>query len=313
MKSFLSFVILLFSVSADALETIVDRGEAGVIRVCQTEKAKYAFRIDLANLILAKTARVYGKSEIVPFRREEQSISQNRCIELLKSKRLDLLYLPPKGSLLSNFSYIPFDIHAGMLGYRVFLIRKHNAADFKEVKNLADLRAYTGGFGKQWGDFNVFALNKLPVEGAANSSVLMKMLRHNRFDYFHRGLHEAWAELEASPEFARDLMVEERLALRYPFQVFFWFHKDNKYLKQRFETGLLLTLQDGSYRTLFNEHFGSLVEKAKLHQRTIIDIDYPMLDEVKQWLGDKAIEPFWLNTSITSPETPEPTGTESER
>lgn len=234
---------------------------------------------------------------MVTFRREDLSISQNRCIELLKGKRLDLLYLPPKKSLLTNFSYIPFDIHAGMLGYRVFLIRKHQAPDFQRIQTLDDLRSFTGGFGKQWGDFKVFALNRLPVEGAANSSVLMKMLRHNRFDYFHRGLHEAWAELEASPELAHDLMVEESIALRYPFQVFYWFHKDNEYLKQRFERGLLLVLQDGSYRALFKTYFSGLVDEAKLHQRTIIDIEYPMLDEVKQWLGDKPIEPFWLEPS----------------
>ncbi|WP_284381220.1 hypothetical protein [Litoribrevibacter albus] len=294
----LSILILfsstVLSTEAHSNEVLSDMGEAGVVRVCQIEQAKYGFRIDLANLILSKTASHYGESQLIRFRKEEAGVSQNRCIELLKMKRIDLLYLPPKDALISNFDFIPFDIHAGMLGYRVFLIRETDVERFKKVKTIEDLRSFTGGFGSQWGDFKVFGLNDLPVVGAANTKVLLTMLKHDRFDYFHRGLHEAWNELQAQSDQTKGLIVEKHLALRYPFQVFYWFHKDNDYLKERFEKGLLLVLQDGSYRQLFRKHFDDIVTRANLRNRTIIDIDYPMSDEVRKWLGDDALTPFWL-------------------
>jgi hypothetical protein len=291
-------VILLFVVffvtGAQAHEQATDLTNTGSVRVCQLERAKYGYRIDLANLILSKTSTQYGSSTLHPYRKEELTASQNRCIELLKTKRVDLLYLPPKPALLEHFDYIPFDIHAGMLGYRVFLIRKQDESKFSKVKTLEDLRSFTGGFGSQWGDFKIFGLNDLPVVGAANTGVLMKMLRHGRFHYFHRGLHEAWAELEAQPDLSEEIMVEPNLALRYPFQVFFWFHKDSQHLKERFKTGILLAIQDGSFKTLFKQYFDPIVTKAKLNERNIIDISYPIPDEVKVWLGESAIEPFWL-------------------
>ena len=292
--SVLSIFLFSLTVSAENLQT--DDKQKAQISVCQTEEAKYGFRIELANLLLKKTASYYGKAHLAPFREETLSISQDRCMVLLEQQKVDVLYLPPKTELLSRFDYIPFDMHAGMLGYRVFLIREEDKAKFKQVRTLEDLRNFTGGFGSQWGDFKVFGLNDLPVVGAANTSVLMNMLQHGRFDYFHRGLHEAWAELAFETQQNAGLVVEESLALRYPFQVYFWFHPENQKLKQRFETGLILALQDGSYHRLFSEYFDDAVQKAGLDKRTIIDIEYPVSSEVSHWVSEVNHPPFWIET-----------------
>ncbi|GAA3935187.1 hypothetical protein [Litoribacillus peritrichatus] len=290
MQYLILVVVFLYSSMAFPNED----GSITPVRVCQVEKAKYLFRIDLANLILAKTAPVYGDARVTPFRKETSTVSQDRCVVLLKQQQVDLLYLPPKDNLLESFDYIPFDIHAGMLGYRVFIIRENDQRRFDQVESLDDLRRFVGGFGSQWGDFKVFGLNDLPVIGAANTSVLLNMLNHERFDYFHRGLHEAWAEVEANNSKLPNLSVETGLTLRYPFQVYYWFNPSNTELKQRFETGLLLVLQDGSYHALFKEYFQKTVKRARLAERKTINIKYPLPQKSDNWVTEVNHTPFWV-------------------
>lgn len=244
----------------------------GDVRVCQKEPAKYKYRIELANLILSKTEEMYGKSKII-FNGEDDP-AQARCLDQLMKGRIDLAYLPPTEERLKKFSVILTDIHCGMLGFRVFLINKEDANRFASVKTLDDLRKITGGFGNQWADFKIFALNKLPVVGAATHHTLLKMLAGKRFDYFHRGLHEAWAEIDVHPDLP--IMVEETIALVYNFPVYYFFNENNQQLKKRFEEGIAIIKKDGSFKKLFLANFGKYAVKADLKNRTIIHIKYPM-------------------------------------
>lgn len=263
MRNFVVFLYLLLSSNAWATDIVVG----------QTEKEKYRYRIELANLILEKTASQFGPAQIIPY--GEHDPTQARAIALLNQEKLDLLFLPATEDRLNKFSSIKIDIHNGMLGYRVLLIRKNNQAQFAKVKTLDDLRKFKAGFGIQWGDFKVFALNNLPVNGISNTKTLHKMLDKERFDYFHRGLHEAWAEIETNREALPELMVEETIALVYDLPVYFMFNKNNKALKKRFETGLEMIKKDGSFKALFIEHFADIAIKADLENRTIIPIKYP--------------------------------------
>lgn len=258
------------------------------VMVCQTEKAKYTYRIQLANLILSKTAPEYGPSAVIPYYKKDPT--QPRSVLLLKEGKVDLLYLSPTKKLLEETDVIKIDIHNGMLGYRVFIIRKEDRDKFSRINTLDDLRQFKGGFGSQWGDFKIFALNRLPVVGAVSTHTLLNMLDKNRFDYFHRGLHEAWAELEKQKERFPDLVVEETLALVYDFPVYFVFSKANRPLKKRFEKGFNIILNDGSFKELYLKNFGGYAKKAKLNSRKILRINYPIPEglppvNTKLWLN----------------------------
>ena len=183
--------------------------------------------------------------------------------------------MPPTDQRLRDFAVIPYDLHAGMLGYRVLLIHKADATRFAQVKNLADLRQLTGGFGSQWSDFVLFARNRLPVVGVANPANLLAMLNKRRFDYYHRGLNEAWRELDAHAEEFPELIVEPNLALVYELPVYFTFNRRNSQLKQRFADGLAQIQADGSLRALFMRHYGAIAEQAQLQKRTLIPLSYP--------------------------------------
>lgn len=153
---------------------------ADELRVCQQDPSKYAYRIQLANLILARTDERYGELRIRFHDRADPA--QDRCLALLADGLVDLAYVPPSDARLREFAVIPFDLHSGMLGYRLLLINRADAQRFASVNSLEDLRRFTGGFGSQWSDFPLFAHNRLPVVGVAQADNLLAMLNGRRFD-----------------------------------------------------------------------------------------------------------------------------------
>lgn len=239
-----------------------------LLRVCQYHGANYAYRIELANLILARTADRYGTARIAPGD-EHPDPSQDRCLALLREGQVDLAYVPPNAERLGTLNMLPVDMHAGMLGYRVLIIRRDRQADFAQVQDVEGLRRHIGGFGSQWSDFPIFERNHLPVLGMANPGNLLPMLEQRRFDYFHRALSEAWVEVQGHP----DLMVEPHLALRYAMPVYFAFNRGDAELARRFAEGFEQVREDGSFRALFLRHYGHLGDLARLGERRIIELD----------------------------------------
>lgn len=258
------------------------------LRVCQYEPEKYAYRLELVELILERTAKRYGARQIRPS--EGPDPAQERCLALLRNGQVDLAYVPPTEERQRDFLMLPFDLHNGMLGYRVLLIHRADAARFARINSLDDLRQVRGGFGSQWGDFALFARNRLPVVGVVNPESLLPMLDKHRFAYYHRGLHEAWKELAAHAQQYPQLMVEPHLALVYDLPVFFTFNRHDQALKQRFADGLAQIRADGSFRALFLSHFGQLAKQAQLEKRTLIHLEHPSFSGLPSgdpslWLG----------------------------
>ncbi|EQM70093.1 transporter substrate-binding domain-containing protein [Pseudomonas tohonis] len=261
-----------YAIALLCLPTLLPVAFAGQqLRVCQQSPVTYAYRIELANLILARTAERYGEASIVTSQAPDPS--QERCLAMLKAGQVDLAYVPPNRERLADFRMLPVDMHQGLLGYRVLIIRKDRQADFAGVKDLDGLRRLTGGFGSQWSDFPLFARNQLPVLGMANPGNLLPMLEQRRFDYFHRGLSEAWAEVEANRAALPDLTVEQHLALKYPMPVYFTFAKGNQLLVKRFTEGFEQIRADGSFQALFLRHHGYLIDKAKMPGRLVIELE----------------------------------------
>jgi hypothetical protein len=242
--------------------------QAAELRVCQHDASRYAYRLELTRLILERTEVTHGALHVAPA--DGVDPPQERCLAQLRAGMVDLAYVPPNAERLRDLRMIPFDLHAGMLGYRLLLIHRQDAPRFARVKTLDDLRRLRGGFGSQWSDYPLFALNRLPVVGSAHPENLLAMLAERRFDYYHRALHEAWDEVGDYPERYPELMVEPGLALVYPLPVYFTFNRAEPELRQRFEEGLTLIQADGSFRELFLRHFGEQLRRSKLAQRRLL-------------------------------------------
>lgn len=280
----LALLALTSAAQAQAAQQDSERGE---LRVCQHEVGRYGYRIELANLILARTAASHGDLIIAPALGEDPP--QERCLLQLRDGEVDLAYVPPSAERLEHFDMLRFDIHAGMLGYRLLLIRREDAARFAQVRNLEDLRQFRGGFVSQWSDFSRFALNGLPVVGTSRPENLLAMLGSHRFDYYHRAVHEAWPELDANASQYPNLMVEPNLALVYQLPVYFTFNHDDWALRERFEEGLRLIQADGSFQALLFRHFGKQVLRSRLNERRLLILENDLPEDLPP-----ADSRFWL-------------------
>ncbi|HLO96707.1 MAG TPA: hypothetical protein VK195_20560 [Burkholderiaceae bacterium] len=243
------------------------------LRLCQTDSPRYDYRLALTRLVLEKTA---PKGETIALNRHGQGAdpSQDRCLELLRSGEVDLVYLPPSPARLAEFAALPVDLYAGRLGYRLLLIRREDAPRFAAVQTVEQLRSLTGGFGRQWADFAVFEANGLPVAAGPGTEALLGMLRAKRFDYLQRGVSEAYAELAAF-DTQEELMVEPHLALHYALPVHFMVHPAQRALLQRLQRGLQIAQQDGSFRRLLDQHQGRDWSRAAIGQRRVLELASP--------------------------------------
>lgn len=243
------------------------------VRLCQTESPRYDYRLALTRLVLEKTAPP-GTPVALQRYGTGPDPSQERCLELLRSGDVDLVYLPPSPSRLADYAALPTDLYAGRLGYRLLLIRKEDAPAFATIQTLEQLRRMTGGFGRQWADLAVFEANGLPVVTGPGTDALLGMLKAHRFDYLHRAVTEVYAEL-ASHEGSEALMVEPHLALHYSLPVYFMARPDRQPLLRRLQLGLQRARQDGSWGRLIEQHLGRDWARAGIDRRRVLELASP--------------------------------------
>ena len=152
------------------------------------------------------------------------------------------------------------------------------------------MKHFKAGFGHTWAARQIFEYNKFPLELSSNYENLFNMLNKGRFDYFPRGINEAWNELSSRTSTYPQMKVEDTILLYYPMPIYFILNKSSVRLTERVETGLHLSLKDGSFDELFNLYHKDIIEKARLSERKLILLDNPYLPE-----NTPADEMLWLD------------------
>lgn len=186
---------------------------------------------------------------------------------------------------------IRIPLFKGLFGKRVFIIRREDQPLFDKIKTREDLAQFVAGQGIHWPDVNVLQANGLPVTTAATTESLFKMLRAKRFDYFPRGVSEAWFELAGQED--KDLVVEKNLMLVYPAPIYYFVNKKNGKLAQRIEEGLEAMIADGSFDTFFYAHKRTRAGLDHLiaEPRLMIYLDNPIMPTVLA----EPTEKYWLS------------------
>lgn len=175
---------------------------------------------------------------------------------------------------------IRIPLFKGLFGKRVFIIRIEDQIRFDKVKNAVDLASFTAGQGIHWPDVRVLEFNDLPVTTAASVESLVKMLKVKRFDYFPRGVTEAWYELAqlADP----NLVVEKNLMLVYQADIYYFVNKNNLELARRIETGLESMIASGEFDTFFHSHerVQLALEQVMREPRRMIILENPNAPQI---------------------------------
>lgn len=239
---------------------------------------RYQFDWVILRQALERTSDTYGPYELRP---SPTAMPPQRVTYDMDDPQgvLSVFARASSAELEQKFLPIRIPIDRGLLGYRIFLIRKDHAQHFANVKTLDDLKALTIGQGKGWTDVQILTAAGLKVVEGSNYEGLFAMLDAERFDAFSRAFEEAIPEYAQRRSAFPSLAIESKVLLVYPLARYFFLRRtpEGMQLAKRIETGMEMMIRDGSYQTLFRQYKQALIQQADLAHRHIIQIPNPRL------------------------------------
>jgi hypothetical protein len=242
-------------------------------RIAPGAEAQANYFPQLLRLALEKTAAQDGPFEISFY--PHDLTSPRRTLELKRHGVINIMWDGTDAERERELLPVRISLVRDLNDYRVFLIRKDDAARFLALRSLADLRQLRAGAGFNWPSVEVLRYNGLPVETTINYSSLFPMLQAGRFDYMPRGVHEAWAEEQQyGPQ---GLMVEGSIFLHYRVPFYFFVGPGNTAMAKRVERGLKLAMADGSFDKLLYGYpaFRRALNEIAAHKRRVFELALP--------------------------------------
>lgn len=260
--------VRLLSIVA-AILLITPFASAENLKINKVEGEKEELIFSLLRLALEKADPKVNIEEL------NEVIPEGRCISKVQDGSLDILWAGSSKELDEQMLPVRIPLLKGLLGHRVFLIRREDQHRFDTVNTLEDLKKFKAGMGSFWGSTRVMEAAGLPVVKAVKYNGLFYMLDGERFDYFPRAVHEPWAEIANRPNL--NLQVEKKLLLIYPYDMYFYVRKNNHALHAKLEKGLEAAIADGSFDALFfnNKLIKDALNRTNLKNRRILRIANP--------------------------------------
>jgi hypothetical protein len=231
---------------------------------------RFDYALALLKLALSRMGPEY-RVELADFPMNQE----RQILELEAGRTIDVAPVPSSAEREARLLPVYIPINRGVLGLRLGLVRKGDAARFADVNTLDDVKQLRVAQGQYWPDTEILRANGIPVIIGPSYEGLFKMLVGNRFDYFPRSVLEIWNEQASN---ADTLEVEPRIALYYPYYTaYFMLNKRNTRLAEIIRQGLEKTVADGSADKLFDQHFGERLRRAQLDKRVIIELKNPLV------------------------------------
>lgn len=250
---------------------------------------RYSYHWRVLRAALEATAAQWGPYEVrpAPYMNETRQVAELQKPDGL----LNTMVLDTTQELEEKLTPVRLPIDKGLLGYRVFLIRKDEQARLHSVQTLEQLRQFSIGQGADWSDTRILQQAGFKVVTGTSYEGLFGMLNHGRFDAFGRGAVEVQGEMTTFGRKYPNMAIEKNLLLYYPLPVYFWFGTDPAALERarRVEQGMRLIQANGTFDLLFKAEFNGLVQSLNLKGRRLFKIDNPLLpasskDIDKRWL-----------------------------
>lgn len=269
---FIAFGLLIFAPGGDA--------------AAQDRRADYYYRV--VEKALEKTAADYPVYE---FKRPPQMNHSRVIAEMEEGGSRDWGIFPYNPEYSNKLILIDIPIAKGILGYRVFLIRKDAQEKLRAVQSLDDLKALRLGSGQDWNITRVFRAAGFNLVTGASYDGLFEMLLNDRFDFFPRGVNEIIGEFDQRKDKFPDLVIDDAVLLYTPLPVFVYVAPGKPELAKRLRDGLERMRADGSFDAMFMAEHGPLIERLRLKDRKVLRIPNPavanleVLDRKEFWFS----------------------------
>jgi len=247
-------------------------------------KANYVY--NLLALILQKSNDKFGLCKVHLIGRKE--VLKRLEMNLQHNTLIHVTPLTVTEQRDKRFIAVPIPIYKGLMGHRLFMVRRSEKDKFAQVDSIDDLKYFIAGQGLGWSDVDILKYNGMSVTTSGSIKTLIDMLAYGRFDYFPRGAHEIIKEFKTYPN---DLVVlEPYLVLKYPSMTALYVNMNKPLLAKRLTYGFIKAVEDGSFDVFFNTQPRSVQAFAHLKNRKIIEICNPLLpawvplDKAEYWL-----------------------------
>jgi len=206
-----------------------------------------------------------------------QSLPLSKRINDVRNLNLDLFFGLATPEYEEEFLPIYIPLYRGMMGMRLAIVKRENREIFRDVTNLQQLKQFIAGQGKLWADSKILEANNIPLVKEAKYRNLFRMLEADRFDYFPRGIHEPWKEVEDWQKL--DLVVDKHIMLWYTVPFYYFVHRSNTDLAEHLTEQIEAMIADGSFMEMFyeDEDVQAAFKQAKIDERTIIRLENPFL------------------------------------
>lgn len=149
--------------------------------------------LDLVKLLISQPV-IEGKYQIEFVQADKYF--HGKTLLLVSKQLVDLTYTGATLSYSENTQQIKIPALAGLLGYRLLLVKKKDVDLFDQVETVEELREFKACQGHDWPDSDVLEKNGLTVIRVEDFDAMLRMLEAGKCDYFPRGLHESKMEME---------------------------------------------------------------------------------------------------------------------
>jgi len=232
-----------------------------------------AYVVELLQQALARNGGDYQlrpSPRPMPQSRAEQSLEQN-------DGSVQLMWSMTTRAREESLLPVRIPIYKGLIGWRIPLVRREDKNWLAQVQGLDDLRPLRFGQRADWPDTRILRSNGLQVITSQSYDSLFRMLDAGRFDLFPREVVVVWNEQAQAAREGLALEVDEHIAIHYPTAFYFFTSRARADLAQAVERGLEAMIADGSFDALFQQHHGATLERARLDQRKVIELENPDL------------------------------------
>ena len=231
--------------------------------------------ISLMHEALKITEDKYGPFVLEP---ADVNVNYKRATQMLrKEDRITVAWLDTTEQLEQTLLPVLIPIQKGIVGYRVLIIRSEDEEKFVDIDTVEELRQYKNGLVSGWVNESIMNVNELQHVSAINYEDLFKMLAAERFDYFSRGMVEAYTELEDRSEVFPNLMVEKHILLHYAKPMYLFTSKNRPVLNKRLNEGLMMLIEEGYFEKIFCQFHGDSIRKTNLSERIQIQLKSHLL------------------------------------
>lgn len=275
-KSILILILFVFSfcfveINIQATETIIIRKPLSDL------DQRFVYGEELLKLILNVTEDEYGDYEIVhsslPMQRDRM------FVELLNGERLHVAFEAVKPEWEEQLIPIRVPIRKGLLGYRLFLIKKSNQKLLSQIETIEQLKQIPTGSGSQWSTAKTYRENGFNLVTEIDYEHLFKLLMNDRFMTFGRGINEIYDEYEQRKDIYPELGIESDLLLYFPLAEYFFVSPKRPKLAERIERGFNKIINDGSFDVFFFKKYDDLIKKSNIKNRRMFKISNPNLSD----------------------------------